>query len=87
MCGQSAIMYAVVFEAGSPRITITARVKSIAVPKDFYKFGEPITRQPCMFALPFCLISATCALLFNDETCTEFLLDGLAITFATFIDR
>jgi len=40
-----------------------------------------------MFSLPFCLISATCALLFNDETCTEFLLDGLAITFATFIDN
>ena len=39
-----------------------------------------------MFALPFCLVSATCALLFNDETCTEFLLDGLAITFTTFTD-
>ena len=39
-----------------------------------------------MFRLPYCLVRATCALLFNDSTCTEFLLDGIAITFATFVD-
>ena len=40
-----------------------------------------------MFYLPFCLVTATCALLFRDNTCTDFLLDGLAITFATFVDN
>jgi len=39
-----------------------------------------------MFRLPYCLARATCALLFKDNTCTEFLLDGIAITFATFVD-
>ncbi|EOD28818.1 hypothetical protein EMIHUDRAFT_234479 [Emiliania huxleyi CCMP1516] len=40
-----------------------------------------------MLVLPLCLICATCAILINDVTCTMFLLDGLAITFTTFIDN
>ena len=48
MCGQSAIMYAVAYEAGSPRCSNHdhCAVGEYCSPKDFYKFGEPITRQP-----------------------------------------
>ena len=40
-----------------------------------------------LFVLPWMLMNATSALLLHDETSAEFLLDGLAITFATFVDN
>lgn len=40
-----------------------------------------------LFILPWMLMNATSALLLHDETSAEFLLDGLAITFATFVDN
>jgi len=40
-----------------------------------------------LFILPWMLMNATSALLLHDETSTEFLLDGLAITFVTLVDN
>ena len=48
MCGQSAIMYAVAYEAAHPRCSSHnhCAVGEYCHPKDFYIFGEQITRQP-----------------------------------------